>query len=275
MIDSYTIARRDPQVVREDSRLARVEPAAVVLDMLCEAMHALTIGGHADDIVCRHLGRALSADASVIIAVIPDGAPYVASSYPDTAAAHAVADDLLARNLQAGEEQFCVEYIEQIGHVASMSIHNTDANGGSPGGQGRVLVYSRSIPFGAGDRLLLDRARDALVALWPHAERSVHAHQAKEWVRETVDESRMTERELQVLNLLAEGLLATSIASRLRLSPRTVHKHLGNIYRKLGVHDRLVAVSLARLQGLVDHYPSTPTSPPVYSPQSPISPYRD
>ena len=73
--------------------------------------------------------------------------------------------------------------------------------------------------------------------------------------------TRMTERELQVLGLLAEGLLATSIASRLRLSPRTVHKHLGNIYRKLGVHDRLVAVSLARLQGLVDTYPQSPTSP--------------
>ena len=35
----------------------------------------------------------------------------------------------------------------------------------------------------------------------------------------------------------------------------------GNIYRKLGVHDRLVAVSIARLQGLVDTYPSSPSSP--------------
>ena len=72
-----------------------------------------------------------------------------------------------------------------------------------------------------------------------------------------------------ILGLLAEGLLATSIASRLRLSPRTVHKHLGNIYRKLGVHDRLVAVSLARLQGLVDNYPSSPSSPYPSSPSSP------
>jgi DNA-binding NarL/FixJ family response regulator len=54
-----------------------------------------------------------------------------------------------------------------------------------------------------------------------------------------------------VLELLAQGLLATSIASRLSLSPRTVHKHLGNIYDKLGVHDRLVAVSLARSRYLV------------------------
>ena len=100
------------------------------------------------------------------------------------------------------------------------------------------------------------------MALWPHAARSVRAQQAQDWVRETADETRMTERELQVLELLAQGLLATSIASRLRLSPRTVHKHLGNIYRKLGVHDRLVAVSIARLQGLLDSYPvASPNSP--------------
>ena len=78
--------------------------------------------------------------------------------------------------------------------------------------------------------------------------------------REAVASGRIHMRP-ETLALLAEGLLATSIASRLRLSPRTVHKHLGNIYRKLGVHDRLVAVSLARLHGLVDAYPSSPTTP--------------
>ena len=58
-----------------------------------------------------------------------------------------------------------------------------------------------------------------------------------------------------MLELLARGLLATSIASRLSLSPRTVHKHLGNIYRKLGVHDRLVAVGVARANGLLPEEP--------------------
>lgn len=272
MIDSCTIARRDRQVAREDVDAPRADPATAVLDMLCEAMHTLTIGRSADDVVCRHLGRALAADAAVTLALIPDGAPYVATSYPDTAEVRAVAEDLLSRELQSGEEHFCVEYIEDIGHVASMSIHQSGRDQPYPHGHGRVLVYSRSSPFGARDRLLLDRARDALVALWPHAEHSVRMHQAQDWVRATVDESRMTERELQVLALLAEGLLATSIASRLRLSPRTVHKHLGNIYRKLGVHDRLVAVSLARLQGLVDSYPTSPPSP---FPASPTSPAHD
>lgn len=61
----------------------------------------------------------------------------------------------------------------------------------------------------------------------------------------------MTTRELEVLLLLAEGHLARSIAARLDLSPRTVHKHLGSVYRKLGVHDRLVAVRTAQQCGLI------------------------
>ena len=61
----------------------------------------------------------------------------------------------------------------------------------------------------------------------------------------------LTPREVEVLQLLSEGLLARTIASRLGLSPRTVHKHLSNVYTKLGVHDRLVAVGIARENGLI------------------------
>ena len=262
MIESCTIVRRDPQVAGEHGRLARADPASVVLDMLCEAMNALTLGHIADDIACRYLGEALDVAAAVTFALVPGAAPSIAAAYPDNAEARTIARQLLERGLQVGEEHFYVEYVDGVGYVASMVIQPLDLSRANHlSGHGRVLIYAREVPFEASDRLLLDRARDALVALWPHAERSIQAHQAQEWVRETVEDTRMTERELQVLALLAEGLLATSIASRLRLSPRTVHKHLGNIYRKLGVHDRLVAVSLARLQGLVDSYPQSPTSP--------------
>lgn len=68
----------------------------------------------------------------------------------------------------------------------------------------------------------------------------------------------LTPREVQVLDLLAEGLLASTIAGRLRVSPRTVHKHLGNVYRKLGTHDRLQAVMYAQELGIVP----SPRPPP-------------
>ena len=61
----------------------------------------------------------------------------------------------------------------------------------------------------------------------------------------------LTAREQEVLGMLSEGLLARSIAQRLQVSERTVHKHLGNLYRKLDAHDRLLAVRRAGLLGLL------------------------
>jgi DNA-binding CsgD family transcriptional regulator len=61
----------------------------------------------------------------------------------------------------------------------------------------------------------------------------------------------LTTREQEVLTMLGEGLLARSIAQRLEVSERTVHKHLGNVYRKLDAHDRLLAVRRAETLGLL------------------------
>lgn len=48
----------------------------------------------------------------------------------------------------------------------------------------------------------------------------------------------LTEREVELLHLVAEGLRNDEIAERLTLSARTVERHLSNIYRKLGVSGR-------------------------------------
>jgi DNA-binding CsgD family transcriptional regulator len=58
-------------------------------------------------------------------------------------------------------------------------------------------------------------------------------------------DANLTGREVAVLVLLAEGHTAQGIAHRLGSSPRTVTKHLEHIYRKLGVSDRLMAVTVA------------------------------
>src|SRR5215211_1195147 len=55
----------------------------------------------------------------------------------------------------------------------------------------------------------------------------------------------LTQRELDVLSLLVEGLNQSEIAEKLVLSPRTVGKHIEHILRKLGVHSRAQAVSVA------------------------------
>ncbi len=62
---------------------------------------------------------------------------------------------------------------------------------------------------------------------------------------EAVDRVLLTPRESHVLELLATGLTADAIGHVCRISPRTVRKHLENIYTKLGCHDRLMAVRRA------------------------------
>jgi LuxR family maltose regulon positive regulatory protein len=62
----------------------------------------------------------------------------------------------------------------------------------------------------------------------------------------------VSERELEVLHLLSEGLSRQEIASKLFLSPNTVKTHTRNIYSKLGVNNRMQAVGKARGLGLLD-----------------------
>ena len=62
----------------------------------------------------------------------------------------------------------------------------------------------------------------------------------------------LTGREIAVLELVGAGLSTRVIGRRLDCAPRTVEKHLERIYRKLGVADRLNAVRVARLAGIID-----------------------
>jgi LuxR family maltose regulon positive regulatory protein len=64
----------------------------------------------------------------------------------------------------------------------------------------------------------------------------------------------LSEREIEVLQLVAEGLTNQEIASRLYLAPSTVKVHTRNIYGKLGAHHRADAVAKARAFGIL---PST------------------
>jgi DNA-binding CsgD family transcriptional regulator len=61
----------------------------------------------------------------------------------------------------------------------------------------------------------------------------------------------LTKRELDVLRLVAEGHTDREVADILIISPRTVNRHLGNMYIKLDVPGRAAAVAYAIRQGLV------------------------
>jgi DNA-binding CsgD family transcriptional regulator len=62
---------------------------------------------------------------------------------------------------------------------------------------------------------------------------------------------RLTAREREILELVAEGRTNAQIAERLWVSPGTVRKHLDNVYAKLGVHTRTAAAAFARDRRLI------------------------
>ncbi|WP_306232160.1 helix-turn-helix transcriptional regulator [Agrococcus beijingensis] len=73
----------------------------------------------------------------------------------------------------------------------------------------------------------------------------------------------LTPRERGVLHLMYAGGTAVSIGARLGVSPRTVHKHQENLYRKLGARDRLEAVLIAQRAGLLPTHPDEAEAVPT------------
>ena len=61
----------------------------------------------------------------------------------------------------------------------------------------------------------------------------------------------LSEREREVLDLIAQGATNPEIAKRLFLSPHTVKEHTSTLYRKLKVRNRAEAVQRAQRLGLI------------------------
>ena len=122
----------------------------------------------------------------------------------------------------------------------------------------RVLA---ALEAGAVGYLLKDAEADEVVAALHAAQRGeVHldAQVARELARalraprRDQPLTRLTERELEVLRLVAEGLANKAIADRLAISERTARTHVSNLLAKLGLTSRTQAALLAVREGLVE-----------------------
>lgn len=62
----------------------------------------------------------------------------------------------------------------------------------------------------------------------------------------------LSEREIEIVRLVAKGFSNDELADRLHLSPETIKAHLRHVYEKLGVESRVEAVTEAMRTGLVE-----------------------
>ena len=125
-------------------------------------------------------------------------------------------EDLLLRALQAGARGYLLKNVAQNELVEAIKAIHRGARMVSPELVDKVLKDYES--------LTRERARDSL---------------------------GLTEQELRILSLLAEGLATKEISARMFFSEVTVKRKLQDIYRKLGATDRAQAVALAIKRGLI------------------------
>lgn len=92
-----------------------------------------------------------------------------------------------------------------------------------------------------GGAVLGDKATRAVLSRVRHAASSTAQPDAS-----------LTERELEVLRLVANGSSNHSIADQLSLSPRTIEVHLYHVFKKLGASSRTEAVVRATQRGLIE-----------------------
>lgn len=68
----------------------------------------------------------------------------------------------------------------------------------------------------------------------------------------------LSEREVQVLRMVATGMTNRAIATQLNISERTVHRHISNIFAKIGVNSRAAAAAYAVQHRLLPMSPDPP-----------------
>ena len=93
-------------------------------------------------------------------------------------------------------------------------------------------------------------AAEGGVILGPGVARRVLEQFASSTEPDVVQFPQLSEREREVLTLIADGLKNAEIATRLTLSPKTVRNHVYALYRKLQVQSRPEAIIQARDAGL-------------------------
>ncbi|MCW2994493.1 MAG: domain S-box protein [Conexibacter sp.] len=214
-------------------RVLLVEDHAAVRDAFAAALRRepdLEVVGEAGTLA-EARGMLAEVDVALVDLGLPDGdgSDLVAALREAEPGAHAIV-------LSAGSDHSAVARAVERGAAGALSKADRLPD---------VIDAIRRV--GAGEALLpLDEVVELLRFAGRERERELLDRQAIE---------RLTSRELEILQLIADGCDGRDAASRLHISVRTQRNHVANILGKLGVHSQLQALIFALRHQLVELVP--------------------
>lgn len=137
--------------------------------------------------------------------------------------------------------------------TSTLVLHGR-ADAGVPFEEGRLLAAlipgARFVPLDSPNHILLE-SEPAWTRFWAEVNAFVGSgsedHPASGAPQPFPE---LTPRELEILNLVAQGASNEAIAAELVLTPKTVRNHISHIYSKLAVNSRAQAIVLAREAGI-------------------------
>jgi DNA-binding NarL/FixJ family response regulator len=206
---------------------------------------------HRDALVAEALNRALSAERGVRAV----GAISEPTKAIEAAAARPPEVALVDLALPGDVATEAVRRIADVApHTAVVALSNGDdlaiARAVEAGATGHVSssaslhTLAESVRRAArGDTLVGDEERRELLRRLRHrrAEQATGEQRAR----------RLTPREVEILQLMADGVRRDELVGTLRLSPATLRTHVQNIIMKLGVHSKTEALAFAIRHGRV------------------------
>ena len=136
-----------------------------------------------------------------------------------------------------------ISHLNVHGHLFSIAIFNTDRSQNV-----ELLLEHRNIKgiFYSDDSLeMLEKGIDRLISGGYWLSRKIMEHMIgcdrQSVPMLTGQDSKLTKREKQILELVATGVTNTEIAKKIFVSENTVKTHLSNLYRKLEIRNRTQA----------------------------------
>ncbi|HEU5130150.1 MAG TPA: response regulator transcription factor [Glycomyces sp.] len=161
--------------------------------------------------------------------------------------APSLAPDVVLMDLRmpGGDGVTATGHLAGIAHVVVLTTYETDADITRAVAAGAVGYLLKDAPVAELARAIRAAARGETVLAPSVAARLVGT------VRSGQGQG-LSERELEVLRLVADGASNAEIGRRLHISEATVKTHLLRSYQKLGVSDRTAAVTSAVRRGLLE-----------------------